>query len=72
VGLIPENELSLGAGVQLDTRAKGAVIDEHYQTRVAGMFAACKRGYDYVEQELTNPQRNIASKWRLITHDHVN
>jgi CxxC motif-containing protein len=23
--------------------------------------AACKRGWEYVEQELTNPQRNIAS-----------
>lgn len=23
--------------------------------------ATCKRGHDYVEQELTNPQRNIAS-----------
>ncbi len=23
--------------------------------------ATCKRGWDYVEQELTNPQRNIAS-----------
>ena len=23
--------------------------------------AACERGYDYIHQELTNPQRNIAS-----------
>ncbi len=27
--------------------------------------AACKRGYAYIEQELTNPQRNIASSIRL-------
>lgn len=40
VGLIPENELSLGAGVELDPRTKGAVVDEHYQTGAAGVFAA--------------------------------
>lgn len=40
VGLIPENELSLGAGVQLDERSKGAIVDENYQTTVDGIFAA--------------------------------
>ena len=40
VGLIPENELSLQAGVQLDPRTKGAVVDEQYQTSTPGVFAA--------------------------------
>lgn len=40
VGLIPENELSLEAGVTLDDRSKGAVVDENYQTDVEGIFAA--------------------------------
>lgn len=40
VGLIPENELSLAAGVKLDERSKGAVVDEHHQTSVPGIFAA--------------------------------
>ncbi|RGY99036.1 FAD-dependent oxidoreductase [Clostridium sp. AM58-1XD] len=40
VGLIPENELSLAAGVILDERSKGAVVDENYQTSVPGIFAA--------------------------------
>ena len=40
VGLIPENELSLKAGVQLDMRTKGAVVDESLQTTVPGIFAA--------------------------------
>ena len=40
VGLIPENELSLMAGVELDPRTKGAVVDEFYQTTVPGIFAA--------------------------------
>ncbi len=40
VGLIPENELTLMAGVELDLRTKGAVVDENYQTSVPGIFAA--------------------------------
>ena len=40
VGLIPENELSLAAGVELDARTRGAFVDEHYQTGVPGIFAA--------------------------------
>ena len=40
VGLIPENELSIEAGVLLDNRTKGAVVDENYQTGVPGIFAA--------------------------------
>ena len=40
VGLIPENELSLMAGVELDPRTKGAVVAEFYQTSVPGIFAA--------------------------------
>lgn len=40
VGLIPENELSLAAGVVLDDRTKGAVVDENLQTNVPGIFAA--------------------------------
>lgn len=40
VGLIPENELSEGAGAVLDVRTKGAIVDENYQTSVPGIFAA--------------------------------
>lgn len=40
VGLIPENELSLAAGVELDPRTRGAWVDEHCQTNVPGVFAA--------------------------------
>ena len=40
VGLIPENELSRMAGVELDPRTRGAVVDEFYQTSVPGIFAA--------------------------------
>ena len=40
VGLIPENELSIDAGVPLDTRTRGAVVDEFFQTEKEGFFAA--------------------------------
>ncbi len=40
VGLIPENELSLAAGVALDPGTKGAIVDEHHETTVPGIFAA--------------------------------
>lgn len=40
VGLIPENELSLAAGIELDDRTHGASVDEHFQTQVPGIFAA--------------------------------
>lgn len=40
VGLIPENELSLDAGVELDGRTRGAVVDEYFQTKKEGFFAA--------------------------------
>ncbi|MBQ5613151.1 MAG: FAD-dependent oxidoreductase [Clostridia bacterium] len=39
VGLIPENELSKTAGVQLDRVTSGAVVDQDRQTAVEGIFA---------------------------------
>lgn len=39
VGLIPENELSVAAGVELDPRTRGAVVDQSLQAGVPGIFA---------------------------------
>lgn len=39
VGLIPENELSVAAGVELDPSTRGAVVDQSLQTGVPGIFA---------------------------------
>ena len=39
VGLIPENELTRGAGIALDPVTKGAVVDENRQTTAEGIFA---------------------------------
>ncbi len=40
VGLIPENELSLKAGVALDPVTGGPYVDDGFQTNVPGLFAA--------------------------------
>lgn len=39
VGLIPENELSKTASVELSPRSKGAIVDETRETNVSGIFA---------------------------------
>lgn len=39
VGLIPENELTEGAGIALDRVTSGAVVDQDRQTEIEGVFA---------------------------------
>lgn len=39
VGLIPENEVALTAGVQLDQRSNGVITDDFLQTSVPGVFS---------------------------------
>ena len=40
VGLIPENELSKQAGVELDPRTSGPIVNQYFATNVPGFFAA--------------------------------
>ena len=39
VGLLPENELSKGAGVEIDPRTRGPVVAENRETSIPGIFA---------------------------------
>ena len=39
VGLIPENELTRAAGIEMDPRTNGAVVYENMETSVPGIFA---------------------------------
>lgn len=39
VGLIPENELSLGAGIELDPITNGPVVDQDRQTGIEGIYS---------------------------------
>lgn len=38
VGLIPENELAIGAEVQIDSRTNGSIVNECMETSVEGIF----------------------------------
>jgi len=65
VGLIPENELAQKAGVKLDGKTNGMLVDEYLQTSVAGIFAcgnakAVMDLADYVSEEGTLAGRNAA------------
>ena len=40
VGLIPENELSLGAGIEMDLGTKGPVVYDNMETSIPGIFAS--------------------------------
>ena len=40
VGLIPENELTKQAGIEMDPRTKGAIVYENMETSIPGVFAA--------------------------------
>lgn len=59
VGLIPENELSLAAGIELDSRTKGPVISGDYETSVPGIFAAGNvlQVHDLVDQVSLEAER---------------
>ena len=51
VGLIPENELSRQAGIEIDPRTKGPILDNAFMTSIPGIFAAGNVGvvFDLVD-----------------------
>lgn len=59
MGLIPENELSVAAGVELDPRTRGAVVDQSLQTDVPGIFACGNvlHVHDLAENVTTESER---------------
>ena len=65
VGLIPENELSAGAGVKLDPITGGATVSERLETSVPGVFACGNVLHvhdlvDYVSDEAARAGRSAA------------
>lgn len=65
VGLIPENELSKNAGVELDLRTNGLVVSESMETNREGIFACGNVVHvhdlvDFVTEEAKNSGKNAA------------
>lgn len=69
VGLIPENELSVAAGVELDPSTRGAVVDQSLQTGVPGFFACGNvlHVHDLADNVTTESERagEAAAAWAL-------
>lgn len=69
VGLIPENELSVAAGVELDPSTRGAVVDQSLQTGVSGIFACGNvlHVHDLADNVTTESERAgaAAAAWAL-------
>lgn len=69
VGLIPENELSVAAGVELDPHTRGAVVDQSLQTSVPGIFACGNvlHVHDLADNVTTESERAgaAAAAWAL-------
>ncbi len=69
VGLIPENELSVAAGVELDPRTRGAVVDQNLQTGMPGIFACGNvlHVHDLADNVTTESERAgaAAAAWAL-------
>ncbi len=73
VGLIPENELAEGLGVEIDPRTKGPVCDESLMTSVEGVFACGNALHvndlvDYVSESGESAGRAAAAYGQGGTH----
>ena len=67
VGLIPENELTRGAGIPLDPRTNGAVVYDNMETETPGIFACGNvvHVHDLVDYVTAESQRAGAAAARF-------
>lgn len=64
-GLLPENELSIGAGVEIDPRTNGAFVNDTLETSIEGVFSCGNVLHvhdlvDYVSEESARAGENAA------------
>lgn len=78
VGLIPENELSIGAGIDLDATTSGPIVNESMETSVEGIFGCGNVVHvhdlvDFVTEESRKAGKNAARyvKGEIIDVDEV-
>jgi len=84
VGLIPENDLSEMAGIELEMKTNGPIVDDKFETSIPGIFACGNVLHvhdlvDYVSKEALNAGKSAAeyvlkksSKYEYITVTHDN
>lgn len=65
-GLIPENELTVGAGAEMDDKTRGPKMDEHLMTTIPGIFACGNVAHvhdlvDHVSEEAEKAGINAAN-----------
>lgn len=72
VGLIPENELSREAGIQMDPRTRGPVVYENMETSLPGVFACgnAVHVHDLVDFVTAESQRAGAAAARYCLDSH--
>ena len=68
VGLIPENELTRQAGIEMDRRTNGAVVYENMETSIPGVFACGNvcHVHDLVDFVTAESQRAGAAAARYV------
>ena len=76
VGLIPENELSRGAGIALDPRTNGPVVFENMETSIPGIYACGNVVHvhdlvDFVTGESIRAGQNAARHRALPAEPHI-
>ncbi len=71
VGLIPENELTRQAGVEMDRRTNGAVVYENMETSIPGVFACGNvcHVHDLVDFVTAESQRAGAAAARYVAQN---
>lgn len=66
VGLIPENELSIKAGVEINPKTQGPLVDSHLETSIPGIYACGNVLHvhdlvDYVSEEAAMAGKHAAN-----------
>jgi thioredoxin reductase len=62
VGLIPENELSRAAGIEMDPRTGGPVVYENRETSIPGIFAAGNAVHVHDLADFASAEASIAGR----------
>lgn len=66
VGLIPENEISIAAGVEIASLTNGPKVDQHRQTNLPGIYAAGNVVHVHDLVDFVSDEAEIAGKFAAL------